>query len=191
MIALSMAALYQQPNSRPPESMTQVQNTSILRSLQRLGPCLPFICLHFSCAKYTRTHFTKRSSFLSKAGLREDGLRLLITHKFSCHTPCDVCSRVVLLVKKKYLQLRDRHYLRIANSLLCMFAMLKHFGCVFQERLYLHTANKSVSGRFCHGLKHRGGNKPHIHVSDNRLMDANVCWAFPTPPTWLLRLTKI
>lgn len=72
-----------------------------------------------------------------------------------------------------------------------MFAALEHFGCVFQERLYLHTANKSVSGRFCHGLKHRGGNKPHIHVSDNRLMDANVCWAFPTPPTWLLRLTKI
>lgn len=48
-----------------------------------------------------------------------------------------------------------------------------------------------MSGCFCHGLKYRGGNKPHIHVSDNRLMDANVCWAFPTPPTWLLRLSKI
>lgn len=63
----------------------------------------------------TWTHFTKHSSFLSKVGLSEDGLSLLIRHKCSWLASCNVCYRAVLLVKKKSFQLRDRPYLRTCH----------------------------------------------------------------------------
>lgn len=47
------------------------------------------------------------------------------------------------------------------------------FWVCFPKTIVFTQANKSVSGRFCHGLKHRAGNKLHIHVCDNKLMDAN------------------
>lgn len=104
-----MAVLYQQPNSRPPESMTPVQNTWILRSLQRLGLLFAFHLSPLLCHKITHGHILQSALlFFSKAGLSEDGLRLLITHKCSCLTSCDVCYRAVLSVKKKSLQLPDR-----------------------------------------------------------------------------------
>lgn len=72
-----------------------------------------FVSLHFSCSKNTWAHFTKRFSFLSKIGQSEDGLRLLITHKCSWLTTCDVRYQAIFfLVKKESFQLRDRPYLR-------------------------------------------------------------------------------
>lgn len=54
-------------------------------------PCLAFVCLHFLLLR-KHMHFPKHSSFLSKAGLGEDRLRLQIMHECSWLSSCDVCS---------------------------------------------------------------------------------------------------
>lgn len=166
--------------------MTQFQNTLILQCLWPVFVWLSFVST--SLAQKTHGHILQSTPLLfPRLELSEDGLRLLITHKCSWLISCDVCYWAVLWGKKNW----DCRNWELVISLLCLFATLEHFGCVFQKRLYLHMANKSASGRFCHGFKDRGGNTPHILVSDNRLMAANVCWACPTQHTWRLRLTKI
>lgn len=173
LIALSMATLYPAPISSPPESVIQFQNTSILRCLQRLVLVWPSFV-----------------SFCPRLrSLRRDS---------SCRSCTNVLGSVPLmfviptaflfLFFLNYFQLRGRMHLR-TRPLTSLH--VETFWVCFPKTIVFTQANKSVSGRFCHGLKHRAGNKLHIHVCDNKLMDANVRSPSPTPPTWLLSLTTI
>lgn len=126
----------------PPKGWCSSTHIAIMASSE-FGLCLAFVSLHFSCSKNTGAHFTKRFSFLSKIGQSEDGLSLLITHKCSWLTSCDVCYRAVLLVKKKKsFQLRDHPYLRTWRrwNILGVFSK--------SERVYTRPTNQRLGVSF-------------------------------------------
>lgn len=98
LTALSMAVLYPEPSSSPPESTIQVQNKLILWCLQRLVLVWLSFVSTFSCRKHMS--FPKHSSFLSNAGLNEDRLRLQIMYECSWLSSCDVCYSKPFFIKK-------------------------------------------------------------------------------------------
>lgn len=136
--------------------------------------CLAFICLHFlSLRKHMfmhpllppRLHSVKIDGgrWLHRKGLGTDTMLFVTQQHFT-----------ILSYVFRFDHSSDLYaWIGFSFRFSAFSELLKHFGCVFPNSCI--SSNKSVSGCFCLGLKHCGGNKPYIHVSYNWLIDVNAC----------------